>query len=555
MKIKSSIMYKMFAFTFALITAILLVSFAALYFIMPRYYVYMKEKEFNKNYKQLVETVNQSAIEEIPRIVFNFSNENNATVIIIDLNNEIVKELSSPFLRFIESAEFMIQYVPESEDNINQISIVKNNENNEIIEEVNPQLSIAIAEKQPQEGFSASATEYAQEKIYSLDEAESLKIYVREDNYDSTEHIYTPSNDNGINGFWGIANPVASQYQSVISYSTDIKNNDILKTINATITLQPVGEAQKVILSLIPYLLVFDILITLISTYFYSRRFTGPILKISETAVEMGNLSKQSLSNIRTNDELGMLSENLDHMYLNLCHTIDNLENEINKVIRLEESKADFMRAASHELKTPISVLNGLIEGMSDNVGKYADRDKYLEISKKKAEELSVLVDYILNVSALNDVKDTLSYEEINVKEILEGLIKNYEISVKEKNLKLETELSDCIYITDERNLSLVFSNLIKNAVTYTKPSGKITVKLTASQKGGICSIENECTLPEDINIADLFEPFFTASYSRSKNESGTGLGLYIVKKTLETLGFLYEAERTDTGFKFTVIF
>ncbi|MEC1722560.1 ATP-binding protein [Schinkia azotoformans] len=320
-------------------------------------------------------------------------------------------------------------------------------------------------------------------------------------------------------------------------------------------TMQPINEAKNVIISLIPYLLLVDILIALIAAYLYSKKITKPIVALSDTARHMQTLTPGITSGLRTKDELGELSENLDLLYEKLCSNIENLKKEKDKVTELEKSKTDFMRAASHELKTPISALNGIVEGMIDNVGVYKDKEQYLLKSKKLIDNLSYLLNEILEASKLHVNESLLKMEPINLQEIIKGALEDNQLFIDEKQLYIDLEEIHYRIESDYPILKTVISNIVSNAVRYTVEKGIIRISMTDEADFYCLSVENQCEKIPENDLQKLFEPFYTRNYSRTKDKSGTGLGLYIVKGNLEKLGLPYTIENTSLGFTFNIYF
>jgi two-component system sensor kinase Ihk len=303
-------------------------------------------------------------------------------------------------------------------------------------------------------------------------------------------------------------------------------------------------------LALMPYVLVIGFAIALFFAWLYARQISKPILRISDAAIKMQHMEPDAVSGIRTNDELGQLSNNLDELYANLRENIGHLRDEMKKANRLERSKTDMMQSASHELKTPISALSGMLDGMLDNVGAYKNRDKYLLECKEQVTKLSVLVGEILNASRADKCDDELVLEDTAVDILAERALEDYTVTIDEKQLDVNKELRHTVIVADPSILYRIFTNLFSNAVHYTPNGGKINIVLSEDY----FSIENQCAPIPDEELQKLFEPFFTRSYNRDKTESGTGLGLYIVKRNLERLGINYDMKQTGLGLKISLI-
>lgn len=328
-------------------------------------------------------------------------------------------------------------------------------------------------------------------------------------------------------------------------------NNDFIYKMYLSTTLQPIDEASEIVLSLFPYIMIINMIITIILSYFYSNKITSPIIKMSDSAKKMKNMEQDALSNIKTNDEIGQLSENMDGLYIELCNNIEDLEIKIKQVNELEAQKTDFLRATSHELKTPITALNGIVEGMIDKVGAYKDRDLYLEETKNLIDKLSLLVNEIL-VASKADENTIEELTLIDVKAFVYEILEDQAFIIKSKNLNINTEIDEISIYSYKNKLSHVLTNIISNAVNYTNVNGVINISLV-NEEVPIFTVENETTKIDENELTKIFEPFYTLDYSRSRDKSGTGLGLYIVRKNLEFLKYNYSLKNSEIGVKFTI--
>ena len=327
-------------------------------------------------------------------------------------------------------------------------------------------------------------------------------------------------------------------------------NNGEIREISITAILQPVDEAKSTILAMLPFLFVINIILSFLASYFYSKRLVTPIIKISNAAKKMRRKLPDVSAKIYSNDELGELSQNLDTLYGELLQNISDLESEMNTVQALQKSKIDFMRAASHELKTPIAALSGILEGMLDNVGMYTDRERYIKECWVLTEKMANLVSDIL-IATKKSEEVVLVYERINIRDTLEDALREFLVFFREKNLLLCFDEFDYMYETDRNLLYITFTNLLSNAVKYSPNEGEITIGFDE----GILTIENTCEEISLEEISRLSEAFYTLNISRNKLQSGSGLGLYIVDNNLKKLEIEYTIERTNTGIRFSLFF
>ncbi len=158
--------------------------------------------------------------------------------------------------------------------------------------------------------------------------------------------------------------------------------NDINGNIQMAMDLESFTETRDVILKILPYSILVSLFIALIASYIYSKKITTPIKEICDVTKEMENLNKRAFCKVETEDEIGILAYNINNLYENLLNTIVSLEEEIENVSKSEKIKVDFLRSASHELKTPLMSMHIMLENMILGVGKYKNHDIYLEKCK-----------------------------------------------------------------------------------------------------------------------------------------------------------------------------
>ena len=223
----------------------------------------------------------------------------------------------------------------------------------------------------------------------------------------------------------------------------------------------------------------------------FSRAMTRPIKQIAEITEKMEKLDKSAVCVVHTKDEIGELAARVNKLYASLLSTIENLEEEKRKASEAEQSKIDFLRAASHELKTPVTALNAILENMILGVGKYKDRDTCLLECREITGQLSFMIKEILDTSRLDFIQEKQDAETFELSERLPAICEPYQLIAKAKGLDFSFSIQGkCPVHTSKKSLEKILSNLLSNAVAYTKPGCKITVLLTARQ----IKIENECT-------------------------------------------------------------
>jgi signal transduction histidine kinase len=256
-------------------------------------------------------------------------------------------------------------------------------------------------------------------------------------------------------------------------------------------------------------------------------------------------------------DEIGTLAKSLNTLSDELSGALTKLNDKnlyLKNEIALEKEKERrrmlFFSGVSHELKTPISVVIGQIEGMQKGIGVYKDRDRYLEKCRITLRELLDFINEILLVAHM-DVATNDDAQTVMLDALLDEVVAFYDEPITEKKLALSYEVPDRIpFRGDEKLLKKAIGNVLGNAITYTPAEGNISVSLCRTEKDVTLTIENGPAHIDEQHLPHLFEAFYRADAS---NKDGSGLGLYIAGMVLEMCGAVYEIKNQNKGVVFTV--
>ena len=234
--------------------------------------------------------------------------------------------------------------------------------------------------------------------------------------------------------------------------------------------------------------------------------------------------------------------------------TIRNLELEKEKVSLAEKEKIDFLRTASHELKTPVTELNATLENMILSIGEYRDYETYLPKCKEITEQLGDMIRDILNASRLQTQGNNEPCSNFSLRTLLTELCEPYRLIAEAKGIKFKIELSsDAFVYLPEGRLKKAISNILSNAVNYTKAGQSISVVFDKNK----LSVSNECSVLPPEQLQHIFEPFYRPDLAHSQATGGNGLGLYIVQTILDKLRLKYQfvPMPNDRGMSFTIQF
>ena len=320
-----------------------------------------------------------------------------------------------------------------------------------------------------------------------------------------------------------------------------------------------IAELQQAFLRVFPLLSAVILLVSLMISWIYSRMITKPVLEISRVSEQMSDLHLEWQVDGQRTDELGTLGKSLNRLSQNLRGALNDLqkanaelEADIEREKALEQAQIDFFAAASHELKTPITVIKGQLEGMLLGIGAYKDREKYLLRSLGVTQTLESMVYDLLTISRLQASDSGFKTEKVDCASVVRKYLADTEDLIAGKDLQINCHFPDSVLIDANKILmEKVFSNLIGNAVKYAPPEASVHITVRERQGSWLFSIENTGThIPEEA-IPKLFEAFYRVDTSRSRQTGGSGLGLYIVQKILQQHDSRCDVRNTEDGVEF----
>lgn len=331
-------------------------------------------------------------------------------------------------------------------------------------------------------------------------------------------------------------------------------------------TLIVIGETQAVnqvtatLLQILPWIIGAIVFISLLAAFFYSHYITKPIVAISTLSKKMAGMELNCRCDESRDDEIGILASSLNEMAQNLTETLEQLQSannslkqDFDKERELDKQRMMFFSAVSHELKTPITALQGQLEGMLQNFGSYKDRDKYLAKSLDVTKSMEHIIQEIVTISRLDTSDFSLHKEEFDFSEQIREVIVEYIELIEQKNFSLDVDITDKIIINaDKKLMEKVLSNLLSNAVRYSPMGERISIASFIKNEQVHFSIYNTGVQINEEAVSHLFEPFYRADSSRSRQTGGSGLGLYLVKRILEQHNTDFSIHNLNSGVNFS---
>ena len=382
------------------------------------------------------------------------------------------------------------------------------------------------------------------ESLSQVDEqgaASALQVYAKNEGITA----YLKKESTGENLQLGSELPIDenSSQNSVIIEDRQVTTKDGKQMqLQVVATTESVKQATKVTFSYLPLSLAISIVTAVIFSYIYARKLSKPLMQMSRVTQKMMELDRDARFVNPRSDEIGQMETQINELYEHLLSVIDELEEKNQKMIQLEKTKVNFLRSASHELKTPLASLRILLENMSLNVGKYKDRDTYLTESIGKVDQMTDLVQEILELSKLQE--ETLTKEPIALEKVLPEWNKEFQLLSQEKGLKIQTALEPLTIEANPIAFRNVWNNLLMNAIKHSTREGVIQIQL-ADQ---VLTIENPCMplTKEQIETA-----FSLLPSSKGTTGGGNGVGLYSVHQLLKREGISHRFFATEDGMCF----
>jgi len=334
-----------------------------------------------------------------------------------------------------------------------------------------------------------------------------------------------------------LLNPSSQNNSLVIEERTiETKEGQDL-TLQFLATVDSQKEARDISLGFLPYTLLASFVLSLIASYLYARMISAPILEIKQMTKRMMRLDRTASLPIHSQDEIGVLKQQINDLYHHLLEVIDNLEQQKQENLKLEQMKVEFLRGASHELKTPLASLKIILENMRDKIGRYKDRDRYLSVSLDIVDEMNQIVLEILSLSSVQELGG--DKEWIQLDDVVNRILTQNQVLVENRFLSIDNCLLATSIFMNLPILKLVLSNIISNAVKHSDKGGVIRIGL--ENEGTDFVIENTIVSKEN-----------TSTKAQSKKEGG--LGLFVVKYLLEHEELSYRFEESLTGRRFVMV-
>ncbi|OKP97179.1 cell wall metabolism sensor histidine kinase WalK [Paenibacillus sp. P46E] len=348
---------------------------------------------------------------------------------------------------------------------------------------------------------------------------------------------------------------------NVIILQPLLKNNGELEILFSVTSIQEISDTNDALREFYIYLGIGGFLLILILSLFFSKIVTKPLIALNQMAKRMLNFDFTAVSPIRQNDELGSLSNSMLLMSQKLDSALSELKDanvklleDIEQKQRLEVLQQSFFANASHELKTPLSIVKSFAEGLQDGVN-VNKREHYMSVIIEEAGKMEMLIKDMLDLARLESGTIVLRKRMFLLSELVEKVADKLVYLLKEKELEIiVVPVNELHVLADLEWMEQVIINLIMNAIRHAEEGSVITIKIHSDTSTKLYVDNIGETIPEDqLNL--IWERFYRGEPSRSRKTGGTGLGLSIAGQILGMHGFGYRVENLQNGVRFIIHF
>lgn len=302
------------------------------------------------------------------------------------------------------------------------------------------------------------------------------------------------------------------------------------------------------------------ILVCSIAVWLISEQLTKPIKELTFLSDKMANLDFEAKYSGDAINEIGELGENFNRMSDKLQTTIlelkkanNDLQKDIHRKEKEEQRRNEFIGSISHELKTPLALILGYAEGLKEGV--YADRSNqeyYCEVIIDEAGKMNQMVKNLLTLNELEFGDDNTSFSRFDIVELTKNILTSMDILFKQDDISLCFQQKEELYVwSDELKIEQVLRNYISNAIHHVSNEKVIEIKMIAKNDKVKVSVFNTGNPIPDEDITHIWEMFYKADKARTRAYGGNGIGLSIVKATMDSLHQNYGVKNYVNGVEF----
>jgi len=311
------------------------------------------------------------------------------------------------------------------------------------------------------------------------------------------------------------------------------------------------------------FLLYVGIISAFISTiiiFFFSKRITKPILEIADISEKMADMDFNAKYNGKNKDEIGLLGRNINSMSEKLEKTISELKEANLELVKdnenkkeIDEMRKEFISNVSHELKTPIALIQGYAEGLKEGLNEAEERDYYCDVIMDEASKMNTMVKRLLDLNRLEFGHYDVSLEHFDIGLLVRNYVQSSDIILKQNNITVSLPENEVMVWADEFMIEEVFNNYFSNAINHCESDKEKRIDVSIEMHENVVRVFVYNTgnpIPEE-SLEHLWEKFYKVDKARTRAYGGSGVGLSIVKAIMDAHNQKYGVENCSDGVRF----
>ena len=294
--------------------------------------------------------------------------------------------------------------------------------------------------------------------------------------------------------------------------------------------------------------------------WYFSRRLTEPLRELAILSARMADLDFDAKYTSGGEGEIGVLGENFNSMSEKLQSTISELKNanfrlqqDIEQKEKIEKMRTDFMGNVSHELKTPIALIQGYAEGLREGVSDDPEsREFYCDVIMDEAAKMNQMVKNLMTLNQLEFGDENVEFQRFDLTELIRGVLQSMEIVAQQKEARVQFRQKEPVYVwADEFKAEQVVRNYVSNAFNHLDGDRVVDVKLIPSgEKVKVTVFNTGAPIPEE-DVPHIWEKFYKVDKAHTREYGGNGIGLSIVKAIMDSFHQKYGVKNYDNGVEF----
>lgn len=324
--------------------------------------------------------------------------------------------------------------------------------------------------------------------------------------------------------------------------------------------LESIQESVAISNRFMAYVGCIAIFVSILLVIGLANRITRPIMELAGISERMKHLDFNAKYTGDDRTEIAILGNNINEMSEVLETTISELKTANNELLKdierkdqIDEMRKEFLSNVSHELKTPIALIQGYAEGLREGINDDEEsREFYCDVIIDEAAKMNIMVKKLLTLNQLESGNEVVSMERFDITALIKNYIASSDILLKERDISVRMEDYGAIYVWgDEFKVEEVFMNYFTNAIHYAQDEKIIDVKLCRmGQQVRISVFNTGSPIPQD-SIEHIWEKFYKVDKARTREYGGSGIGLSIVKAIMESMNQKFGVVNYENGVEF----